>query len=85
MFTINSKGNVVFWQPASIHDPEESDWSQEVLKAWYEDLATISHPSADVDRFTSGDKSLPIEAVVEKDDREKFKQACLDFAAACAE
>lgn len=85
MFTLNSKGKVVFWQPANIHDPEESDWSHDALIEWYEDLAKISHPMAEVDRFTGGDKSLPIEALVNEDGRERFKQACLDFATACSE
>jgi hypothetical protein len=85
MFTLNSKGKVVFWQPSNIHDPEESDWSHDVLTAWYEDLEEISHPMADVDRFTDGDRSLPIKAVVDESDRERFKRACLDFAAACSE
>ncbi|QLG51001.1 hypothetical protein [Natrinema halophilum] len=85
MFTLNSTGKVVFWQPANIHDPDESDWSHETLIAWYEDLATISHPKADVDRFTSDKKRLPIDALVEKEDRERFKNACLDFVDACSQ
>ena len=83
MFTLNSKGEVVFWQPANIHDPEKSDWSYDALVTWYEDLARISHPMAAVERFTDDNKRLPIGALVEQEDRDQFKNACLSFADAC--
>lgn len=84
MFTLNSKGEVVFWQPANIHDSEESDWSHDTLTAWYEDLARMSHPLADIEQFTDGKKRLPIEAFVDQEDRDQFKDACLCFADACS-
>jgi hypothetical protein len=84
MFTLNSKGDIVFWQPENIHDGGDAEWPRAALDAWYEDLAELSHPDADADRFAGGDRSLPIEAVGDRTDRQRFKRACLDFAAACA-
>jgi len=83
MFTLNSKGEVVFWQPANIHDPDESEWSRDALDVWYDEVATISHQDATVERFNGGDRSLPIEAFVDETDRDQFKRACLNFAEAC--
>lgn len=85
MFTLNAKGKVEFWQPANIYDPEKSDWHRAALETWYEALSEVAHPDADVERFEGGDKSLPIEALVNEDDRKRFEQACLDFAEACNE
>lgn len=85
MFTLNSTGKVVFWQPENIHDPAESDWSRDALIAWYEDLSQIDHPLADVERFTGDRKRLPIEALLGEEDREIFENACLDFADACSD
>jgi hypothetical protein len=84
MFTLNSKGKVVFWQPANIRRREQNEWSHDVLVAWYEDLAKVSHPMADVDRFTDGDTNIPVEALVEQESRDQFKSACLTFAEACS-
>lgn len=85
MFTLSSVGKVKFWQPAHLHDPDESEWSRDALVTWYEDLAMIPHPKADVDRFIDDKRRLPIDALVEEDDREQFKRACLDFADACSD
>lgn len=85
MFTLNSKGKIVFWQPGNSHDGGDAEWPRDLLDAWYGDLAGISHPKASVERFAGGDRSLPIEAVEDEADRQRFEQACLDFAAACAE
>jgi hypothetical protein len=85
MFTLNSKGNVVFWQPENIHDGDDAEWSRAAPETWYEDLAELSHPNASAERFADGDRSLPIEAVADEADRRRFRRACLDFAAACAE
>lgn len=84
MFTLNSTGKIVFWQPGHIHDPEESDWSRDALTAWYDDLGQLSHPMADVERFISDGRRLPIEALADEENRERFKNACLDFADACS-
>lgn len=83
MFTLNSKGKLAFWQPANIYDSEDSDWPREALITWYDEVATLSHPKADATRFADGETSLPVEALVERDAREQFQTACLNFAAAC--
>lgn len=85
VFTLNSGGTLVFWQPENIHDGGDVGWPRAALDAWYEDLAGIRHPQASADRFADGDRSLPVEAVVDEADRKRFERACLDFAAACTE
>lgn len=85
MFTLNSKGKIGFWQPENTYHPEQSDWSRDLLERWYEALSEIAHPAANIERFESGGTSLPVEAFIHKDDRNRFKQACLDFATACGD
>jgi len=83
MFTLNTTGKVVFWQPSHLFGSDGIEWSRDALDAWYEDLSMISHPDATLERYEGGDKELPIGALVNEDDRNRFKRACLDFAEAC--
>jgi hypothetical protein len=84
MFTLNSKGEVVFWQPAYLHNNNKADWPRDALVTWYEALSEMSHEDADVARFEDTETSLPIEAFVDEEDRSQFKRACLEFSDAVA-
>lgn len=80
MFTINASGYIKFWQPNP--DKEDALWTEAEQDEWHQQLAEIDHPEVSLAKFEEKTE-IPIDALVDADNREQFKQACRDFAAAC--
>lgn len=80
MFTVNTGGHIEFWQPSPDHDG--AAWTEAELDDWYDALAQIEHPSIDRARIHEQQK-IPIDSVVDSENRRRFEDACLAFASAC--
>jgi hypothetical protein len=82
MFTIQSNGLIPFWQPKNTLGKYSVPWDQKRLDKWYEELSMIDHTDVAIDRIREK-QNLPIAAVVDGENRERFKQSCLEFAHSC--
>lgn len=81
VFSVNTSGTIVTWQPKNANGGDEIDWGDAELSVWHEGLTAIDN--GDLPQPSDPTSRMSIEFLAAESNREQFKQTVLDFVSAC--